>query len=227
MARRFAPTRRALAILRSVEGRLLSVNVGLAREIQHGERTVCTSIWKDPVQGRVAARDDALEGNRQADAGAHGGYDKAAYAYAREDYEWWEAQLGRPLAPGTFGENLTTEGIDVTGARVGERWEIGTVVLEVSEPRLPCFKLGIRMDDPGFLKRFGAGGRPGAYLRIAREGDLGAGDAIRVVQRPDHDVTMGLMFQAGLGDRALLPRLAAAPALPESWRRKAMARSSA
>jgi MOSC domain-containing protein YiiM len=204
-----------------MEGRLLSVNVGLVREVQHGERQVRTSIWKDPVDGRVAARDNRLEGNRQADDGAHGGYDKAAYAYAREDYEWWEEQLGRPLEPGTFGENLTTRGIDVTGARVGERWEIGTVVLEVSEPRLPCFKLGIRMEDPGFLKRFAGGGRPGAYLRIVQEGDLGAGDAIRVVQRPDHDVTMALMFAAGLGDRSLLPRLAAAPALPEGWRERA------
>jgi MOSC domain-containing protein YiiM len=183
-------------------GRLLSVNVGLVREVQHGKRTVRTSIWKDPVDGRVAARDNRLEGNHQADAGAHGGYDKAAYAYAREDYEWWEEQLGRPLEPGTFGENLTTQGIDVTGARVGERWEVGTAVLEVSEPRLPCFKLGIRMDDPRFLKRFAAGGRPGAYLRIVREGELGAGDAIRVVERPDHAVSMGQMFAAALGEGA-------------------------
>jgi MOSC domain-containing protein YiiM len=206
-------------------GRLLSVNVGSPREITYRKRSVTTSIWKAPVAGRVAARDDRLEGDRQSDARYHGGYDKAVYAYAREDYEWWEAELGRPLAPGTFGENLTTEGIDVTGARVGERWEVGDVVLEVSEPRLPCFKLGIRVEEPRFVKRFGAAGRPGAYLRIVEEGELGAGDPIRVVDRPDHPVTVGLMARARLHDASLWPLLLpAAPALPEKWRRRAQRR---
>ena len=159
-------------------GRLLSVNVGGSRPIQRRGRTIQTGIWKAPVEGRVAARGTQLEGDTQADRRVHGGYDKAVYAYAREDYEWWEGELGRPLPPGTFGENLTTQGLDLTNARPGERWRIAHVVLEVSEPRLPCFKLGIKMEDPGFLRRFGRAGRPGAYMRIIDEGDLGAGDTI-------------------------------------------------
>ena len=204
------------------EGRVISVNVGRTRTVRHGERTVRTAIWKDPVEGRVAARDDRLEGDRQSDGRYHGGYHKAVYAYAREDYAWWEEKLGRELPPGIFGENLTTEGIDVSGACPGERWRVGTAVLEVSEPRLPCFKLGIRMEDPRFVKQFGGAGRPGAYLRIVEPGDLAAGDPVRVLARPGHGVTVAQMMDARLRrDAARLARLApAAPDLPEDWRRR-------
>src|SRR5688500_8516657 len=203
-------------------GRLISVNVGRTRAIARGERRIRTALWKEPVEGRVAAREDRLEGDRQADRRYHGGYDKAVYAYAREDYAWWEEQLGRPLPPGTFGENLTTEGIDVSGARPGERWRIGTTVLEVSEPRLPCFKLAIRLEDEGFVKRFGGAGRPGAYLRIAQEGALGAGDAIEVLARPDHEVSVARMMEARLrrDPRRLAALAPAGAALPEDWRRR-------
>jgi MOSC domain-containing protein YiiM len=201
--------------------RLLSVNVGRPRTVPRGEGTVETAIWKEPVSGRVAARGTQLEGDRQADPRVHGGHDKAVYAYAREDYDWWEQQLGRELVPGNFGENLTTEGIDLNHARVGDRWEVGGVLLEVSEPRLPCFKLGLRVGDPGFPERFAAAVRPGAYLRILREGDLGAGDEIRVVERPDHNVTMELMAEARLNRGGHDERLLAAPELPEKWRRRA------
>lgn len=166
------------------DGVVGSVNVGRPREIVVGGRTVRTSIWKAPVEGRIAVRGVNLAGDDQSDRRVHGGDRKAVYAYAREDLNWWGERLGRQLASGTFGENLTTEGIDVSGARVGERWRAGTVLLEVTQPRLPCFKLEARMDRPGFIGEFIEGGRPGAYLRIVEEGDLGAGDAVQVVSRP-------------------------------------------
>jgi len=177
-----------------------------------------SAIWKSPVSGRVAVRGVNIDGDDQADRAVHGGPDQAVYAYAAEDTEWWAAELGRGLGPGTFGENLTTRGIDVTGARVGERWRIGSTVLEVSAPRVPCWKLAKKMEDPQFIKRFAAAGRPGAYLRIIEEGELGAGDEIEIVERPDHDVTVGLFAQAYQHDRSLLPRLLAAPRLASGWR---------
>jgi MOSC domain-containing protein YiiM len=126
-----------------------------------------------------------LAGDDQSDRRVHGGDRKAVYAYAREDLDWWGERLGRPLGSGTFGENLTTDGLDVTGARVGERWRVGTALLEVTQPRLPCYKLELRMDRTGFIGEFIDGGRPGAYLRIVEEGEVGAGDAVRIVSRPD------------------------------------------
>jgi MOSC domain-containing protein YiiM len=122
------------------------------------------------------------------------------------------------LEAGTFGENLTVSGLDLNAAKVGERWRVGSALLEVSEPRFPCFKLGIRMGDPTFLKRFAAARRPGAYLRIAEEGELGAGDEIEVVDRPRHRVTIGLFAEAYLGDRSRLLDLLAADALSATWR---------
>ena len=171
-------------------GHIASVNVGLPREIVEGERHNRTSIWKDPVPGRIAIRGVNLQGDDQSDRRVHGGERKAVYAYAREDLDWWGATLGLILAAGTFGENLTTLGIDVTGARVGERWRIGTAVLEVTQPRLPCYKLEARMDRPGFIAEFIDGGRPGAYLRIVEEGEVGAGDAVRVLSRPEDAPSM-------------------------------------
>jgi MOSC domain-containing protein YiiM len=173
------------------DGRIASVNVGLPREIQVAGKTVRTSIWKDPVESRVAIRGVNLAGDDQSDRRVHGGVHKAVYAYAREDLDWWGERLGRPLAPATFGENLTTEGVDVTGARVGERWRVGTALLEVTQPRLPCFKLEARMSRPGFITEFIDGGRPGAYLRIVEEGEVAAGDAVRIVSRPDGAPSMG------------------------------------
>jgi MOSC domain-containing protein YiiM len=166
-------------------GRVASVNVGRPREIAVGDTVVRTSIWKEPVVGRIAVRGVNLDGDDQSDRRVHGGDRKAVYAYAREDLVWWGERLGRPLDPGTFGENLTTEGLDVSGARVGERWRVGTALLEVTQPRLPCYKLELRMDRAGFIDEFIDGGRPGAYLRIVEVGEVGAGDDVRVVSRPD------------------------------------------
>jgi MOSC domain-containing protein YiiM len=197
---------------------LLSVNVGRPRLVARGGRTEPTAIWKQPVEGRVRARGVNLEGDEQADRSVHGGPDKAVYSYAREDYERWEGELGRELAPGSFGENLTTLGIDVSGAVIGERWRAGTVLLEVSQPRTPCWKLGVRMDDPRFIKRFAQAGRPGAYLRIVEEGELGAGDAVEVTSRPAHGVTVAEVAHAFLRDHSRAARLLEAPELTESWR---------
>jgi len=200
-------------------GHLDSVNVGRPRTERSARgREITSAIWKHPVAGRVRAAGVNLEGDDQADRRVHGGPDQAIYAYAAQDTAWWEAELGRALGPGAFGENLTVSGIDVTGARVGERWAIGTTVLEVRQPRTPCYKLAHRMGDPGFVKRFGAAGRPGAYLGIVREGELGAGDAIAIVERPDHAVTIGLMVEVYLHDHARAAELLAAPALPDGFR---------
>jgi MOSC domain-containing protein YiiM len=197
----------------------VSVNVGTPQTVEYDGRTVTTAIWKRPVTGRVEVRGVNLDGDGQADRSVHGGVDKAVYAYAQEDYEWWGVELGtETLEPGTFGENLTAAGIDLNAAEVGERWRVGAVVLEVSEPRFPCFKLGIRMGDATFLKRFAAAHRPGTYLRIVEEGYLGAGDPIEIVDRPGHGVTIGLFTQAFLDDRGLLSELLTADALSGAWR---------
>jgi MOSC domain-containing protein YiiM len=196
-----------------------AVNVGTPRPIERSNGSVETSgIWKEPVSGRVAVRGVNVDGDDQADRSVHGGPDRAVYAYAAEDTDWWEEDLGRKLGPGTWGENLTLRGVDVTGARVGERWRIGTVTLEVNAPRVPCWKLAKKMDDPKFIKRFAQAGRPGAYLRIIDEGELGAGDEVEIVERPDHDVTIGLFAEAYEHDRSQLVRLLDAPALSDEWR---------
>jgi MOSC domain-containing protein YiiM len=202
---------------------LVSVNVGQIRHVTHHERDVTTGIYKEPVAGRVATHGVNIDGDDQADRRAHGGPDRAAYAYAGEDLAWWSEQLGRPVPPGSMGENLTTSGLDVTAALVGERWRVGTVLFEVSSPRVPCYKLGLRMEDGRFQQRFAAAGRPGAYLRIVEHGTLAAGDPIIVVHRPDHDVTVALVADAYHADRSLAPRLLAAPELTVDWRAWAVA----
>ena len=193
--------------------RLLSVNVGRPRAVNSGRRIVMTAIWKAPVEGRVAVRGVNVDGDDQADRTVHGGPDKAVYAYAIEEIRAWEAELGRELGPGAFGENLTTEGVDVSGAVVGERWRIGDVELEVAQPRLPCAKLALRMGEPQMVKRFAQARRPGAYLRILTEGSLAAGDVVEVLSRPSHGVTVRDVSDAILLDETLLASASAAPEL--------------
>jgi MOSC domain-containing protein YiiM len=178
-------------------------------------RPVMSAIGKAPVAGRVRVEGVNVAGDDQGDRRVHGGPDKAVYAYASEDAAWWAQQLGREIVPGMFGENLTTEGVDVSGAVVGERWRVGTVELEVCQPRLPCFKLGIRFADPLMVRLFGEASRPGAYLRIVREGELAAGDAIEVLDRPAHGVTVALVSAAILLDDSLRATAAAAPELAQ------------
>jgi MOSC domain-containing protein YiiM len=158
--------------------RVVSVNVGQPATLEWGGRALWTAIVKRPVEGSVAVHQLGIEGDAQADRRVHGGPEQAVYAYAAEDLAWWSAQLGRELEPGVFGENLTLSGVDVTHARQGERWAIGSTLLEVTKPRLPCVKLATRMHDALFVRRFGDAGRPGAYLRVVREGRVRAGDEV-------------------------------------------------
>jgi MOSC domain-containing protein YiiM len=203
----------------TLDARVLSVNVGGPRTVETAGRTVTTAIWKTPVAGRLRAHGVNLEGDVQVDRQNHGGPHKAVYAYAVEDLAYWAQHLGRPLGPGSFGENLTTCGIDPNTALIGERWAVGSTILEVSEPRSPCYRLGLRHADPTLVRAFVAAQRPGAYLRIIEPGDIGAGDPIRVIWRPDHDVTIRLAFCAWLVDRSLVPRLRQAPQLSPAWQR--------
>jgi MOSC domain-containing protein YiiM len=199
-------------------GRVLSVSVGSPREFDYNGKRARSAIWKAPVTGRVAARGVNLAGDDQADRGAHGGYDKAVYAYAVEDARWWEEKIGRPFANGEFGENLTTEGIAVNDALIGERWRVGTALLEVAEPRVPCWRLGVRMNDPRFVGVFTQALRPGAYLRILEEGDIGAGDEIRVVEEPSTDLTVRDVLRIYVRDRQEVARLLGDVRISEAWR---------
>jgi MOSC domain-containing protein YiiM len=199
-------------------GTVLSVNVAEPRELEWLGRKATSSIWKQPVAGRARVGELNLDGDRQADVRFHGGADKAVYAYARGDYDWWEAELGRPLADATFGENLTLSGLDVTVAFVGERWAVGSAVLEVTGPRTPCWKLGARMESAEFPVYFAAAGRPGAYLRVIATGELAAGDPVEVVRRPSHHLTVGEVAEIYHGDRARCEELLKAPEIGEEWR---------
>jgi MOSC domain-containing protein YiiM len=200
--------------------RVISVNVGRPKEIDTGSRTVSTAIWKEPVEGPVRVDGVNVSGDDQADRSVHGGPDKAVYAYASEEIAHWQHELGRDLGNAPFGENLTTEGIDVSGAFIGERWRIGSTVLEVVQPRLPCFKLGLRLGDPALVRRFAQASRPGAYLRIIEPGELSAGDAIAVETEslPEHGVTMRMVSDAILLDPRLIPQVLEAPGLLPSLR---------
>jgi MOSC domain-containing protein YiiM len=199
--------------------RIVSVNVGQPRAVEFRDHTVSTGILKIPVEGTVRVEGVNLVGDDQADRRVHGGVHKAVYAYALEDYEWWSVQLGRALPPGMFGENLTTEGVDVGAAVVGQHWRIGDVVLEVSEPRAPCYKLGIRMEDPAFPAVFSTADRPGSYLRIVEEGSLAAGDHIEIGNAPEHGLTVADIARIHDRDHHEAGRLLEAAQLSDSWKR--------
>jgi len=164
-----------------------------------------------------------VAGDSICDRKHHGGDDQAVYAYAREDLDRWAGELGRELPNGVFGENLTTSGVDVTACRVGERWRVGAdgVLLEVTSPRTPCQTFVKWLEIPGWIKTFTAAGLPGAYFRVIEPGTVRAGDSIEVVSRPDHDVTVGLVFRALMGERDLWPAITVADALPEKLQRQA------
>jgi len=177
-----------------------------------------TAIDKRPVAGRVAVHRLGVAGDRQCDP-KHGGELMAVYAYAAEDAAWWAVELDRPITPGRFGENLTTEGVDVTGAVVGERWRIGTVELQVTSPRTPCRTFQGFWDVPRLAKRFTEHGAPGAYLAVPVEGELAAGDPVQVVHRPAHGLTIGQFFAAWTGSAPeLIEAFADCPDVPASER---------
>jgi MOSC domain-containing protein YiiM len=202
----------------STIGRLVSINVGRPRVVEWHGRAVTSAIWKQPVAGRRHLSGVNVDGDDQADRRVHGGPTKSVYAYSEQDYAWWGVELGADLAPGTFGENLTVTGLDVAECVVGERWRVGSAELRVTEPRTPCFKLGMRMGDAGFVHRFADAARPGTYLAIDAAGDVGAGDPIELVHRPDHDVTVGMVERAYHGNDELRERLVDLADLSDAWR---------
>jgi MOSC domain-containing protein YiiM len=185
------------------KGQIVSVNIGAIRDIVYRGRPRTTAIWKEPVAGRLPVLAQQVGGDRQADLTVHGGAAKAVYSYASEDYAWWSEELGEPLGPGTFGENLTTAGIDLGDLRIGEQVRAGTALLEVTAPRFPCWKLGFRMGTQKFPRRFLEAARAGTYFAVVEEGDVGAGDAIVSASRPTHPVTVGLIAQLNQADREL------------------------
>ncbi|SDG95587.1 MOSC domain-containing protein [Nonomuraea jiangxiensis] len=197
--------------------RIISVNVGTVVEAEWAGTLRRTAIDKQAVGGRVKVVTNGLAGDERADQKHHGSPDQAVYAYASEDYAWWEGELGRRLRAGLFGENLTTSGLDVTNALVGERWRVGSAVLEVSGPRIPCVVFRNWMDEPGWLKRFTKAARPGAYLRVVELGELGEGDAVEVLERPERGVSVGDWFRARHQDRDALRRILAVPGHDARW----------
>ena len=209
--------------------KLLSVNVGKPRPNPWKEMKQ-TGIDKQPVDGPVMVTPArakglgmvGLAGDRVYDVRNHGGPDQAVYAYAREDLDFWAAELDRPLGNGMFGENLTTEGADVNGALIGERWRIGPeVILEACCPRIPCGTFQGWLAQAGWIKRFTQAARPGTYLRVIEPGEIQAGDAVEVVYRPGHDVTVAVVFRALTLEPDLLPRLLDIDALPRELRDQA------
>ena len=177
-----------------------------------------TGIDKRPTSQPIKFENNEVAGDVVVDRKHHGGYDKAVYAYAREDAAWWEVQVGREIANGGFGENLTTEGIDVNAAKIGERWQIGSVILEVSEPRIPCRVFAGFWDRPTLIKDFTDARRSGAYLRIIQEGEISAGDEIKVIHRPEHDVTIRDLFDAKAGERGKIEELKQVSELSDKYK---------
>ncbi len=193
-----------------------------------GRRPSTSGIDKQPVPGRVAVTRFGLTGDVQVNRKHHGGEGQAVYAYAQDDADWWQTELDRELPPGVFGENLRTTGLDLTGAVLGERWVVGTAVLEVTAPRIPCANFARFWGVPDLVKRFTARGASGAYLRVVQAGDIGAGDDVDLVLRPAHGVTAGTLFRALTTQRSRLAEVAPAlDVLPEKDRARLAARITA
>jgi MOSC domain-containing protein YiiM len=202
--------------------RVKSVNVGMPREVEWRRRKVLTGIFKSPVAAALPVRRLNINGDAQADLTVHGGPDKAVYAYPSEHYGPWREQLGRELTPGNFGENLTTEGLLEDAVHIGDEFRVGTARLVVTQPRLPCFKLGIRFDDPGMVKTFLQAGKPGIYFAVLEEGAVGPGDPIERLAEDKSRITVAEMFRLVLDrdpDPAALRRLLGVPSLAAVWRK--------
>ena len=201
--------------------KVVSVSVGLPREIEWKGKPVRTSIFKTPVMGRIPVTKLNLEGDQQSDLSVHGGIDKAVYAYPSEHYAFWREQLpGVDLPWGVFGENFTTEGLD-EGVHIGDRFRIGSAEFAVTQPRMPCFKLGIRFNDPGMIKRFLASGRSGFYFSVLVEGVVGAGDSIQLIRRQENSLTVAdivNLYAADAANQDVLRRASELSSLPLSWR---------
>ena len=202
--------------------KIISVNVGRPRLVVWNGQTVSTGIYKSPVEGRLMLRTLNLDGDRQADLTVHGGAGKAAYAYPSEHYGYWRGELpGVELPWGMFGENFTTEGLDESGVRIGDRFRIGSALVTVTVPRMPCYKLSIKFGRADIVKRFMASGRTGFYFSVQREGEVGAGDEVELLGSDREGVTVAEvagLYARGVGDVETLRRAVRAEALPESWR---------
>jgi MOSC domain-containing protein YiiM len=202
--------------------KVVAVNIGLPRDVLWRGKPITTGIWKAPVAGRVPVHRLNLDGDRQADLRVHGGPDKAVYAYPSESYALWSHE--RPeleLGPGTFGENLTTEGLPDSDVNVGDRFRVGTAELVVTQPRLPCFKLGIRMGRDEFVTEFLQRGLFGFYLAVSREGEVAAGDEIVELERDPRGfpvTEVARLYTLDRDDVETMRRAADHDALPESWR---------
>lgn len=201
---------------------LLSVNVGLPREVQWKGRRVLTGIFKEPVEGTIKVRSLNLDGDRQADLTVHGGPDKAVYAYTAEHYDFWRKELPDMDLPfGVFGENLTVEGLFENEVNIGDRLRIGTVLFEVRQPRLPCYKLGIRFGRDDILKKFLQSDRSGIYFGVLEEGEITVGDKIEFVSRDENQIKVIDIVHLYTNEKEnidLLERAIKVEALPESWR---------
>jgi len=202
--------------------RVVSVNVGLPRPVTYRGKTVQTAIWKHPVEGRIAIVGDNLIGDRQADLRVHGGRDKAVYGYPMEHYAWWRTQLpDADLSWGAFGENLTVDRLLEDRVHIGDRFQIGSAELMVTQPRTPCFKLGIKFARPQIVKEFLRSERSGFYFAVARAGEIGAGDAITLVHEEPASMTVTELVRLGIAsdaDPAVLRRAIQLPGLAEAWR---------
>jgi MOSC domain-containing protein YiiM len=210
--------------------RVLSVNVGVPKQVLLNHTPVLTSIFKSPVEGRVAVRRHNIDGDRQADLTVHGGPSKAVYCYPAEHYSYWHEQLpDMDLPYGVFGENLTTEGIFEESVSIGDRFRVGSAVLQVSQPRMPCFKLGIRFGLATMVKKFWQSGRSGIYFSVAEEGDVAAGDPIESIARGPEEISVADVVRLYRGDEKsteLLDRALRAP-LSGSWKEELRERRGA
>lgn len=206
---------------------ILSVNIGQPTWAEWVGEDRATGIDKRPVTGPVRLEPLGVVGDHVLNTRSHGGVDQAVYAYAAEDAAWWAESLGRPLNPGNVGENLTTTGIDLNTCVIGERWTVGTALLEVSRPRIPCSVFAGFWGVPDLVRRFTERARPGTYLRVITPGSVQAGDRITVIHRPDHGVTIDVVFRALTLEPDLLPRLLDAPELPARLRDRAARRVAA
>jgi MOSC domain-containing protein YiiM len=202
--------------------KLVSISVGLPREVEWRGTTVRTSIFKAPVSGRLRVGKLNVEGDQQSDLSVHGGPDKAVYVYPSEHYAFWRAELpGTELPWGAFGENFTTEGLREDAVHIGDRLRAGSAEFVVTQPRMPCFKLGIRFGRADMVRRFGRSGRTGFYLAVLQEGEVAAGDSVELLGQNEHGVTVADVAGLYLTDAAnqeMLRRVSELPALPQGWR---------
>jgi MOSC domain-containing protein YiiM len=202
--------------------KLLSVNVGLPRELEWKGKIIRTSIFKRPVAGRVRVSTLNVEGDQQSDLTVHGGIDKAVYAYPSEHFAFWRTEFpGMELDWGVFGENFTIDGLLEETVHIGDRFRVGSAKFVVTQPRMPCFKLGIRFNRSDIVKRFLQSGRTGFYLAVLEEGEIAAGDSIEVLEGDEHNVSIAdvvNLYREDEGNQDLLRRVSELPSLPNNWR---------